>query len=1686
MNGRDRSRSGSVPLALLAFVPILLLVGTTNRSVAETRQVREIRKAKEPAPTLAAGRSSRAEGTGAGSALPAMLGGVPRESRGGDDSERPKPGEGILLPPSAIEMAEGGRPGSPDWDPMLPVNMAPRREREAEPPPRVGIERQSDGVAATGESAPFTDLLVAGPPNLEPASCLGADSVPSKTLYPYGGISFRSYPNGTADNGPPDPHLTVGRNYAIAGYNSYYEVYDKATGALASRFNMATLFAGLANCGNTSGFLCDPQVLYDDSNGGSCPAPTDQRYLLSALWIDRAGSDSRLCVAVSKGGLSPVAAANFWTYEIDPAGSGIADYPHIAAGPDALLIGYNWIGSGYAAATAISKAALYTHTTPTAREYTFAPASTFVTPEPAVRVGCAQLQLPTYNGTHIVTTNAGSGALQLWRWPTPATSNDPVAYGSAIQASNGPCTRPSGSYYTDKPIDCFPDQRYLDAEQRGDFLYAVRGTQSTTAAIQWAKINVGGASPSLNAGGVIGESGNELFMPSITADMDQDLAIVYSRASQSNALFVGASIVGREGTSFGAPLVIHAGEKRLTAGVADPGNAYFRWGDYSAAAIDPDDGCFFWANGQYAADSAGIQDGTWIATFKFASCCPVVCGTCGPSVHLDKSRYRRHETVTATATDSDGRPTNGMFHSTSGGAVPATLAGSGPTYTASIDTDQLGAADGDQIWFTARSFSSYPVSSGNSVYDASLSVCFSGIESSGTCDADPYLDRGELVNVAITMTNGELYDTPTGFAADLVVDPAYPDPNIAVVTGTGSWDPIPAGSSATSRLPFQVRYNGLGTGPITCHFKVQNVRATDTSWSGSNSCSGSSFVLYANADDSLGSSFAGFPESFDGTTFPPTGWSQVDVTGTALNWARSTNTSHPTGGLTHSGAGLAFANDYDDVNLGDEVRLQRSVGADCSAVTLAAVQFWMFHDTGYSGSADTLRLQLSTDGSGATWAAAGPAWQRTNTYGKGDKSWSQHTVDVSSLVAGKSAVRIGFLAHSEYGNDLHLDDVNFAPKSRVDGSGLICDASPALSYTDGNWKFDDGQCSSSSGWAEWAHSMDAGEGGNLLVYLANDGGENADNVQGILTCPTCPSGVTICKGTASYGTIPYGTGQLFAPADDGFRIALGTGLAAGTDLPFHLALTASGYSPPAVDTVTSPRSPRNTRVGTAAVQGSCTSPCTGDQVVWYDQFAATPTTGGFTGRCGPDWSTTPWSVTGSATSSGAGGTGCDAASCRLACSSTTGSSIARRFDTTGANVDVTLKAYVNLIAGNSCNFYIEYTPDIGATTPTWYTLVAWQGNGGTGDMWASFEESLYWNIHNRTGSGFGPAAANAILDNPNFGLRFRGARLSGTGTTYFYLDEVEIGMSKLVNQATACPGVCRPPDTPSIQLVVDEHPCAQDGIRIFYDGALGASGYILTKDGSPAATGYISGALYNPGDSSSHGYSIRAENAHGFTDSSSRTFADSEQAVTPTITCVPATCTGAVVTFATESGMSSYQWYLEGSPILGANSSTCTAAASGRYSVSYAAGACPTNRSLETQLVICCSPPIYPVPGTATVETDVSGANLAVQWDATTCPSSGYHVLYGRGENLPTLATSSPLVEGSRCALGTSGSYVWSGPPDPSAYTSGFLWFVVVADGAASEGSWGRSSNGQEEGLGAPSLQCGCTSKITSGICLVP
>ena len=152
-----------------------------------------------------------------------------------------------------------------------------------------------------------------------------------------------------------------------------------------------------------------------------------------------------------------------------------------------------------------------------------------------------------------------------------------------------------------------------------------------------------------------------------------------------------------------------------------------------------------------------------------------------------------------------------------------------------------------------------------------------------------------------------------------------------------------------------------------------------------------------------------FTNGFDATT----GWAQVDTSGTAGTWSQVTSGTYPTCSR-HGGTYMAKFNSYNAAS-GSQTRYYRTSGFAVSSIYSAVtLTFWMYHDTGYSTSADKVQVQVSTNGS--TWTNVGTAINRYD----GSTGWKQHTIDLTAYKG--STVYLGFLGISAYGNNMYLDD----------------------------------------------------------------------------------------------------------------------------------------------------------------------------------------------------------------------------------------------------------------------------------------------------------------------------------------------------------------------------------------------------------------------------------------------------------------------------------------------------------------------------------------------------------------------------------------------------------------------------------------------------------------------------------------
>ncbi len=110
------------------------------------------------------------------------------------------------------------------------------------------------------------------------------------------------------------------------------------------------------------------------------------------------------------------------------------------------------------------------------------------------------------------------------------------------------------------------------------------------------------------------------------------------------------------------------------------------------------------------------------------------------------------------------------------------------------------------------------------------------------------------------------------------------------------------------------------------------------------------------------------------------------------------------------------------------------------------------------------------------------------------------------------------------------------------------------------------------------------------------------------------------------------------------------------------------------------------------------------------------------------------------------------------------------------------------------------------------------------------------------------------------------------------------------------------------------------------------------------------------------------------------------------------------------------------------------------------------------------------VAGTPTRVSRSGAANVTVTWDATRCVAPGHHLVW-----FDLGGMASYTIAATTCGVGSAGS--WTGAPP-----AGNVGVVVVSDdGAATEGSYGRTSAGQERP--ASTAACGQSVKRADGVC---
>jgi hypothetical protein len=234
-----------------------------------------------------------------------------------------------------------------------------------------------------------------------------------------------------------------------------------------------------------------------------------------------------------------------------------------------------------------------------------------------------------------------------------------------------------------------------------------------------------------------------------------------------------------------------------------------------------------------------------------------------------------------------------------------------------------------------------------------------------------------------------------------------------------------------------------------------------------------------------------FTESFDGTTFPPTGWLNIHTIGTNANaiWERAIDGAAlgddinglPANINTHSGLGMATFRSYDFAG-GNGANLISSV-INLTTYPSHLVKFWMYRDPAYTNQ-DSISVYINTSASPTGARFLGKIIRNIAQPPTAPSAgWYEYSFPIPSNYNTASNYLI-FSAVSRFGNNLFIDDVQVANNPVCSGTPNSGTASTSVSTLcgTGNASLSLGGFSSSNGITlQWQSSP---AGANTFTNIA--------------------------------------------------------------------------------------------------------------------------------------------------------------------------------------------------------------------------------------------------------------------------------------------------------------------------------------------------------------------------------------------------------------------------------------------------------------------------------------------------------------------------------------------------------------------------------------------------------------------------
>ncbi len=387
---------------------------------------------------------------------------------------------------------------------------------------------------------------------------------------------------------PPDPHMAVSADHVMVMTNGGIAAYDKAGTELW--FDDISGSGGFWGGLGAGSFIFDPEVIFD---------PHAERFI--AMACERTSNQSYFDLAISAGA-DPTGAWHKYRLNVTSLAGNDIDSPNLAVDDQAIYLTADFFGPDKYLVFIVDKASVLGGGAAVTTNVLHTGSQSFGIPV-QYDAGGPMLMIESME-----TTSANT--VKIWAIQDPLGSPSLVNTTLSVPSYwDPPSARSQG---TSSTISTF-EARFWSCVQRNGSLWACHHIAPTAArssiASRWYEFELNGwptsGMPSLRQSGNVqpGGTGYATFN-AITVNAAGDAAMVFAYSSTNDYLSMqrASRMAGDPLGSMGAPVLVKSSTGTYS------GN---RWGDYSAAVVDPA-GYEFWMIHEYAISGSWS---TWVSHF---------------------------------------------------------------------------------------------------------------------------------------------------------------------------------------------------------------------------------------------------------------------------------------------------------------------------------------------------------------------------------------------------------------------------------------------------------------------------------------------------------------------------------------------------------------------------------------------------------------------------------------------------------------------------------------------------------------------------------------------------------------------------------------------------------------------------------------------------------------------------------------------------------------------------------------------------------------------------------------------------------------------------------------------------------------------------------------------------------------